>query len=821
MKRGNFGYRVAFTIAVSALLTMLFCLGRIKVSAPAGEKERVVSTDTSEEASVLRVIPKNEKDSSFCFDASSGTLTFDGTGRIGQGGDSVLESDCVYLKRGGVWHWQESVKASQVKKIVVGDGVSRIWRAAFAGMENLESVEVGDGVTEIGEYAFAGCPKLKNVKIGDGVQTLPHHIFGQDGALETVSLGKSVREVGDYAFMDCLSLKNITVHKENTYLKIHKKGLYRADGKKLYAYPVGSGGNPVIMEGTETVSPMVFAYSRMTEIYIPASLTALSAGMFNGCTNLRQLVFADSSQCTRTEEVVRVWEEHTEEKNVVITCGAFKNCAALEEVCFGERFQELAETTFIGCTALRSVSIGGAVKKAAQLMIAGKPEEEEYGEKSASSKKASCNFDALTGTLTFSGDGVADGSSAEAVLPSELIMLEQEEKADTYVPAVCMWDFNKIKHIVIEERVSRIANRAFNGMEDLESLVIADEVSKAGKKSFAKCPKLKMVQIGDGLKAIPERMFCGSKLLEEVSLGSSVKEIGEAAFLNCLSLKSIAVDAANPYLQIYEKGVYSKDGKWLYAHPEGDSTEVVIAEETKGANPYVFANHQMSDIRIPASLTALSGGMFKDCKNLSRVVFEKGSHCKKTEEIWEWFPDYGDYYAYGSFMNCSSLTEIHFGDAFCWMAGATFFGCNSLKTVSFGKDFRGIEHYGYSSEQRRKREATVFLAKTNIPHGSYDTCFPALAEITVSGQNPYFQTKDNVLYTKDGKKLCYYPACRPGTKFQAPDSVRIVEKGAFCGNQNLKSLRFSENVTEIGDDAFEECAKLRRVILGDQLKLNS
>ena len=77
-----------------------------------------------------------------------------------------------------------------------------------------------------------------------------------------------------------------------------------------------------------------------------------------------------------------------------------------------------------------------------------------------------------------------------------------------------------------------------------------------------------------------------------------------------------------------------------------------------------------------------------------------------------------------------------------------------------------------------------------------------LVKIEVSEDNPYLCTVDGVIYSKDMKKLVFYPSSKSGTEFIIPDTVEVIGEGAFSYAQNLKSVKLSDGVKIIKDSAF-------------------
>ena len=110
-----------------------------------------------------------------------------------------------------------------------------------------------------------------------------------------------------------------------------------------------------------------------------------------------------------------------------------------------------------------------------------------------------------------------------------------------------------------------------------------------------------------------------------------------------------------------------------------------------------------------------------------------------------------------------------------------------------------------------------------------------LQEISIDSNNQNYKTKDGVLYSSDGKILIQYPAGKGGTysieegteiieygafysddsmtrfgdgkpllQVEFPESIKIIENGAFSGRCYLESLSLPGSLEEIGTMAFGE-----------------
>ena len=84
----------------------------------------------------------------------------------------------------------------------------------------------------------------------------------------------------------------------------------------------------------------------------------------------------------------------------------------------------------------------------------------------------------------------------------------------------------------------------------------------------------------------------------------------------------------------------------------------------------------------------------------------------------------------------------------------------------------------------------------NIPGNPFCGCVK-LSSFTLEN-SAFFQLIDNVLYSKDGKKMISYPLASDAKKYTVKPGTEIIVPYAFYGAQNLKEVIIPEGVTRLG-----------------------
>ena len=129
----------------------------------------------------------------------------------------------------GEMHDEDSFRSwlspySNVKQVIIGDGVTTIGSDAFYECSSLTSVIIGNSVTRIGYNAFYRCSSLTSVTIGNSVTEIGNDAFSGCSALTSVTIPNSVTTIGNYAFNACSSLTSITI--PNSVTKIGDSTFY-------------------------------------------------------------------------------------------------------------------------------------------------------------------------------------------------------------------------------------------------------------------------------------------------------------------------------------------------------------------------------------------------------------------------------------------------------------------------------------------------------------------------------------------------------------------------------------------------------------------
>ena len=129
-------------------------------------------------------------------DTNTGVLNISGTGEM---------YDFVYGKS----PWYNYI--SDIKTVVINDGVTTVGDCAFFDCYNLTGVIFANGVTKIGGSAFQYCRSLKEITIPNSVTNIGCMAFYYCDSLTSAVISNSVTAIDLYTFRYCSSLTSIII----------------------------------------------------------------------------------------------------------------------------------------------------------------------------------------------------------------------------------------------------------------------------------------------------------------------------------------------------------------------------------------------------------------------------------------------------------------------------------------------------------------------------------------------------------------------------------------------------------------------------------
>lgn len=245
---------------------------------------------------------------------------------------------------------------SNLKSLVISDGVTSVGSYAFANCENLKSITVSSSVTSIGENAFSLCENVESVYISDlaawceldfgGYSANPLYYGGKlylnSEEITNWTVPEDATKIGSFAFYNRTDLGWVNIPDS-----VRSIGESAFDGCKNMT-------SVVISENVETIGDKAFrGCSKLREISIPAQVETIGEWAFNMCSALEEITFEEGS-------FLKVIEKST-----------FSGCHSLKEFVFPSRVSTVNENAFYGCVSLTKVVVPETVTDIQSFVFSG------------------------------------------------------------------------------------------------------------------------------------------------------------------------------------------------------------------------------------------------------------------------------------------------------------------------------------------------------------------------------------------------------------------------------------------------------------------
>ncbi len=129
------------------------------------------------------------------------------------------------------------------------------------------------------DYPFCRCDKITELIIHDNVINEKQNLSFKMIELQKVYVGNKF-EFSAKSFWDCINLKEITVGADHPQHTAYDGALYSKDGTVFEHCPQGKEGSFHLKQGTEIVDEYAFMDSKLSDVYIPSSVTSIAEYAF-------------------------------------------------------------------------------------------------------------------------------------------------------------------------------------------------------------------------------------------------------------------------------------------------------------------------------------------------------------------------------------------------------------------------------------------------------------------------------------------------------------------------------------------------------------
>jgi len=238
--------------------------------------------------------------------------------------------------------------------------------------------------------------------------------------------------------------------------------------------------------------------------------------------------------------------------------------------------------------------------------------------------------------------------------------------------------------------------------------------------------------------------------------------------------------------------------------------------------PYMFHWLYLTKIALPNSAVYLGEEALSENEDLTEVIIGSGIkafgdmafyNCESLEEIT--IPGNVEYLGGYTFFMCSALKTVNFNEGLKEIGTMCFYFCTQLKNVTLPNTLEVLGQQAFFNCQSLP-QINIPASVDSIGMGAFNRCY-SLASIDVDEESPYFSDVDGVLYNKDMTKLYRAPIGKEYGDFTIPESVVEIAYAAFDECAGLTSLTMGDNVTTMGTGVFADCKGLTTIKLSKAL----
>lgn len=654
--------------------------------------------------------------------------------------DSLKQIKGIFIEEGvtSIGNW--AFCFSSASWIQIPSTVKRIGQRACSECAELTEIKIPESVTEIGRDAFKNCPELLiSGKSGTAAETYANeHGIAFDDPTELAN--KAVTWKIDEDGTLTISGKGAMVFKDSNSAPwsdyqdqitsvVVENGVTSISEKAFAQY--SNLTSAVIANSVTEIGESAFYNCRnLTSVTLPDSLTSIESNTFNACTKLNTIIIP----------------EHV----TIIQDSAFALCAELRAVTFPKSVTEISSDAFKNCWGLATVIILNSECVIGENNFFERSTIYGYENSTAQAfaEKNKYSFELITPDMPVH-DMMAKGKcgdnlewlldNAGTLTISGTGNMAFKKNSNSHTSGDAPWSrFNKqIRKVVIEEGVSTIDYYSFYRFPNLVSVTLPESLNYIAPSAFEACPVLTSINFPDSVTVIGEYAFSDCASLSAVRIPDTVTDIGGKAF------------KGTPWLEAQKK----KDPLVIVNHLLIDGTactgDVVIPESVTSICKYAFENAEtVTSVSISDSVKSVHSPAFPGCRRLTECKVSPDNPHLRSEDGVLFYKNYSSLLFYPpakpdkeyqipngvrritqeAFRDCVNLTSVVFSDGVNSIGMNAFRGCSRLRTVTFPDSLSSIEYdafYGCVS----LGSVTIPPKVDSIQSGAFEYC-SALNSVT-------------------------------------------------------------------------------------------
>ena len=423
------------------------------------------------------------------------------------------------------------------------------------------------------------------------------------------------------------------------------------------------------------------------------------------------------------------------------------------------------------------------------------------------------------GAMTLGYSAFYDLASIQAATLQGVVEIEGSSSSGTGAFNGCA---NLEQVTLIDSPLRNIGARAFRNCAALASFAIPNTVTNIGSYAFIGCAALKSATLPDGLLSMGLQSFANCTSLGEATLPNSLRgETGnysysEGYFAGCKSMTNLVIGSGIPVVKKFYLPFNSTNAFTVTVN--GSGATVIDSNAFKDTKVGSVVLNGVASIEGTSSS---DGGAFCDCTSLTEVVFGDG-----LAEI-----------GGQAFRRCSALRSVALPNTVTNLGSYAFSGCTSLRTATLSEALRTIGIYAFSGctslTKMTLPDSLVATGNENEGDGIFVGCTSmtnlvigsGIAEVTrffvpIASTNAFTVTVNGSGATViDCKAFQNTKAASVVLNGVASIEGTISSgAGAFCGCTLLTNIVLGAGLVEVGGRAFCNCSALGELVLPESVE---